>query len=152
MVFMDFIPATAPNVLRSETNFYNYISIVDAYSKSQKSMVWKELLQNKWCMSWIYFNLYFWKIDEFVWVDLECISADVCMQFASTKFQEECQIRGVHLRLVAPEHQETNDLLDILIYPIRNFFEIIIRCYIILSSVKLFHTCMARYTSNVCKY
>ena len=47
MVFMDFIPATAPNVLRSETNFYNYISIVDAYSKSQKSMVWKELLQNK---------------------------------------------------------------------------------------------------------
>ena len=30
-VFMDIIPATSPKLLTSETNFSNYILIVDAY-------------------------------------------------------------------------------------------------------------------------
>ena len=34
--FMDIIPATPPNVLTSETNFYNYYLIVDAYFKNPK--------------------------------------------------------------------------------------------------------------------
>ena len=35
-VFMDIIPATAPKSLTNETNFSNYILIVDAYSRIPK--------------------------------------------------------------------------------------------------------------------
>ena len=35
-VFMDIILETAPNVLASETNFSNYLLIVDAHSKNPK--------------------------------------------------------------------------------------------------------------------
>ena len=35
-VFMYIIPETAPNVLTSETNFSDYLLIVDAYSKITK--------------------------------------------------------------------------------------------------------------------
>ena len=34
--FMDIIPSTAPKSLTSDTTFYNYILIVDAYSKIPK--------------------------------------------------------------------------------------------------------------------
>ena len=44
----------------------------------------------------------FGKIDEFVWWDLEGISADAGTKFTSTEFKEECQSRGVHLMLAAP--------------------------------------------------
>ena len=54
------------------------------------------------------FQYRFWKIDEFGWCDLERISADEGTQFTSTYFKEECQTRGVHLALMAPEHQEMN--------------------------------------------
>ena len=50
----------------------------------------------------------FVKIDEFGWWDLEIIQADSGKQFTSTEFKEECQTCGVHLMLVAPEHQEIN--------------------------------------------
>ena len=36
MCFMDIIPETSPNRFTSDTNFYNYILIVDAYSKMTK--------------------------------------------------------------------------------------------------------------------
>ena len=45
------------------------------------------------------------KIDKFRWWDLEIISADAGTQFTSTKFQDECQTRGVQLMLAAPVHQ-----------------------------------------------
>ena len=35
-VFMDIIPSTAPKILTSDTNFSNYLLIVDAYSKTPK--------------------------------------------------------------------------------------------------------------------
>ena len=35
-VFMDIIPSTAPKSLTSDTSFYNYILIVDSYSKIPK--------------------------------------------------------------------------------------------------------------------
>ena len=52
------------------------------------------------------------KINEFGWCDLERISADARNQFTSTDFKEECQNRGVHLRLAAPEHQEMNGKVE----------------------------------------
>ena len=51
------------------------------------------------------FQSRFVKIDEFGWWYLERISADVGKQFTLTEFKEECQTSGVHLTLVAPEHQ-----------------------------------------------
>ena len=35
-VFMDVIPSTAPKSLKNDTNFKNYLLIVDAYSKIPK--------------------------------------------------------------------------------------------------------------------
>ena len=51
------------------------------------------------------FQSRFLKIDEFLWWDLERISADSESKFISIEFKEECQTHGVHLMLVAPEHQ-----------------------------------------------
>ena len=48
------------------------------------------------------FQSRFGKIDEFDWWDLEIISADAGTQFTSTEFQEECQTRGVHMKLADP--------------------------------------------------
>ena len=57
------------------------------------------------------FQSIFGKIDQFGWWDLERITADVDTQFTSTEFKEECQTCGVHLKLEAPEHQESSSLV-----------------------------------------
>ena len=54
----------------------------------------------------------FGKINQFGWWDLERISADAGTQFTSTKFKEECQIRGARLTLTALEHQEMNGQVE----------------------------------------
>ena len=54
------------------------------------------------------FQSRFVKINQFGWWDWERISEDAGTQFTSTKFKEECQIRGVLLTLAAPEHQKMN--------------------------------------------
>ena len=59
------------------------------------------------------FQSRFGKIDESGWWDLERISADTGPQFNSTEFKEECQTRGVHLMLEAPEHQEMNGQVEV---------------------------------------
>ena len=59
------------------------------------------------------FQSRFGKIDEFGWWDLERISADVGTQFTSKDFKEECQNRGVHLKLAAPEHQEMDGQVEV---------------------------------------
>ena len=70
----------------------------------QNFMVWRKLQQE--VMDKLYmFQSRFGKIDQFGWWDLERISADAGTQFTSTEFKEECQTRGVHLTLEAPEHQ-----------------------------------------------
>ena len=53
------------------------------------------------------------EIDELGWCDLERISADVGTKFTLKKFKEECQTRGGHLTLAAPEHQEINRQVEV---------------------------------------
>ena len=48
------------------------------------------------------------KINQFGWWDLERISTDAGTHFTLKEFKEYCQTRGVHLTLVAPEHQKMN--------------------------------------------
>ena len=59
------------------------------------------------------FQSRFGKIENFGWWDLERISADAVIQFTSTNFKQECQTRGVHLSLAAPEHQEMNRQVEV---------------------------------------
>ena len=61
-----------------------------------------EELMNKLDM----FQAVFGKVDEFGWLELEIISANVGTQFTSTEFQEKCQTRGVFITLSALEHQK----------------------------------------------
>ena len=59
------------------------------------------------------FQSRFGKFYQFVWWDLERISADAGTQFTLVDFKEECQTRGVRLTLAAPEHQEMNGLVEV---------------------------------------
>ena len=59
------------------------------------------------------FQSRFGKIDQFGWWDLERISADADTQFTSTESKDECQTRGVHLTLAAPEHQDMNGQVEV---------------------------------------
>ena len=54
------------------------------------------------------FQSRFGKIYESGWWDSERISAYAGTQFTLTEFKQECQTHGVHLALLAPEHQEMN--------------------------------------------
>ena len=106
--FMNIIPSTAPKRLTSETNFSNYIFIVDAYSKIPKLYGMEKITTEKVMDNLDMFQYRFGKIDKFGWWDSEIVSADAVAQFTQTKFKEEFQTRGFHLALAAPEHQEIN--------------------------------------------
>ena len=59
------------------------------------------------------FQSRFGKIDEFGCWDLEIISADAGTQFTLTELKQECQTRGFHLKLAAPEHKEMNGQVEV---------------------------------------
>ena len=107
-VFMDIIPSTSPKSLTNDTNFKNYLLIVDAYSKIPKLYGMENITITEVMDKLDMFQSRFGKTDQFGWWDLERISADAGTQFTSTEFKEECKIRGVRLTLAAPEHQEMN--------------------------------------------
>ena len=68
-----------------------------------------EIITTEKVMDKLYmFQSRFDKIYEFNWWDLERISAYAGKWFTSTDFQDECQIHGVRLMLVAPEHRKNN--------------------------------------------
>ena len=91
---MDIITETSSKSFTSETTFSNY---------GMERITTEEVMENL-----DMFQAIFGKVDEFGWWDLERISAYAGMQFTSTEFQDECQIRSVWLKLTAPEHQEMN--------------------------------------------
>ena len=105
---MDIVPSTGPKTLTSDTNFSNYLLIVDAYSKIPKLYGMEKITTEEFMDKLDMFQSRFGKIDEFGWWDLERISADAGTQFTSMKFKEECQNRRVCLTLAATEHQEMN--------------------------------------------
>ena len=112
-VFMDVIPATSPKSLTNDTNFNNYLLIVDAYSKLPKLYGLENITTEEVLDKLDMFQARFGKIDQFGWWDLERISADAGTKFTSAKFKEECQLRGVRLTLAAPEHQEMNGQVEV---------------------------------------
>ena len=100
---MDIIPSTAPKSLINDTNFKNYLLIVDAYSKIPKLYGMENITTAEVMDKLDMFQSIFGKIDQFGWWDLERISSDAGTQFTSTEFKEEFKTRGVRLTLAAPE-------------------------------------------------
>ena len=78
---MDIVPSTAPKSLSSDTNVSNYLLIVDAYSKIQKSYGMKKITTEDVTDKLDMLQSKFGKIDQFGWWDLERISADAGTQF-----------------------------------------------------------------------
>ena len=110
---MDIIPSTAPKRLTNDTNFKNYLLIVDSYSKIPKLYGMENITTAEVLDKLDMFQSRFGKIDQFGWWDLEIFSADAGTQFTSTEFKEECQTRGFRLTLAAPEHQEMNGQVEV---------------------------------------
>ena len=112
-VFMDIIPSTAPKSWTRDTTFSNCFLIVDTYSNIPK-LYGMEIITTVEVMDKLdMVQSRFEKIDQFGWWDLERISSDAGTQFTSTEFKEECQNRGVRLRLATPEHQEMNGKVEV---------------------------------------
>ena len=75
-VFMDVIPATSPKSLTNDTNFKNYLLIVDAYSNIPKLYGMENITTEEVLDKLDIFQSRFGKINQFGWWDLERISAD----------------------------------------------------------------------------
>ena len=88
---MDIIPSTAPKSLTNDTNFQNYLLIVDAYSKIPKIYGMENITTAEVMEKLDMFQSRLGKIDQFGWWDLERISADAGTQFTSTEFKKELQ-------------------------------------------------------------
>ena len=110
---MDVIPATAPKSITQDTNFNNYLLIVDAFSKIPKIYGLENITTEEVLDKQDMFQARYGKIDQFGWWDLDRISADAGTQFTLAKFKEECQLRGVRLTLAAPKHQEMNGQVEV---------------------------------------
>ena len=67
---MDIIPSTAPKSLTSDTNFSNYLLIVDAYSKIPKLYGMDNITTEEVMDKLDMFQSRFGKIDQFRWWDL----------------------------------------------------------------------------------
>ena len=64
-VFMDIIPSTAPKSLNSDTNFSNYLLIVDAYSKIPKIYGMENITTEEVKYKLDMFQSIFGRIDQF---------------------------------------------------------------------------------------
>ena len=70
---MDFIPSKAPKSLTNDTNFKNYLLIVDAYSMIPKLYGMENITTAEVLEKLDMFQSRFGKIDQFGWRDLERI-------------------------------------------------------------------------------
>ena len=78
-VFMDIIPSTAPKSLTSDTTFFNYLLIVDAYYNIPKLYGMDKITTEEVMEKLDMFQSRFGKMNQFGWWDLERISADAGM-------------------------------------------------------------------------
>ena len=72
-VFMDIISSTAPKSLTSDTTFYKYRLIVDAYSKIPKLYGMNKITTDEVMDKLDMFQSKFGRTDQFGWWDLERI-------------------------------------------------------------------------------
>ena len=77
---MDIIPEKAPKSLISENTFFNYLLIVDSYSKIPKLCGMDKIAIEEMRDKLHIFQSRFGKIDGFFWWDLDRISVDAGTQ------------------------------------------------------------------------
>ena len=80
--------STAPKILTSDTDFSNYLLIINAYSKIPKLYGIEKITTEEVMDKMDMFQYRLGKIDQFGWWDLEIISADAGTQFTSTEFKD----------------------------------------------------------------
>ena len=105
---MDIITEISLNFLTKDTSFDNHSSIVDAYYKILKCYGMENITTEEIMDKLDIFQIISIKIDEFGWWDMKIIQTDPGTQYTSKEFQEGLYVRGVRLKLAAPEHQELN--------------------------------------------
>ena len=82
-VFMDIIPATSSKKLTKDTNFSNYLLIVDAYSNIPKCYGMENIITKEVMDKPDMFLAIFGTVDEFGWWDMEIIQTEAGTQFTS---------------------------------------------------------------------
>ena len=140
--FIDIITSTASKSLTSDTTFSTYLLIVDAYSKIPKLYGMEKITTEEVMDKLDMFQSRFRKIYQFVWWDLEIISADAGTQFTSTEFKDECQTSGVHLTIAVPKHQEMNRQVEVIWRTLRTIAHSIMVHARVLEAYIHFHLCM----------
>ena len=97
----------------NDTTFYNYLLIVDAYSKVPKLHGMEKITTEEVMEKLDMFQSIFGIIDQFGWWDLEIISANAGTQCNSSEFKYDCHTCGVRVELAAPEHQHMNGQVEV---------------------------------------
>ena len=85
---MDIITSTTPKSLTSDTTIFDYLLIVDAYSKIPKLYGMEKITPEEVMDKLDMFQSRSGEIDEFGWWDLEIISEDAVKQLTLTEFKE----------------------------------------------------------------
>ena len=112
IVFMDIIPSPCKKGLTAASTFQNYLLVVDAYSRMPRLYGLEELTTEAVMDALDVFVAEFGKVDEFGWINIDKVRADAGPQFTSEDFRDGCAVRGVHLTLAAPQHQEMNSIAE----------------------------------------
>ena len=112
-VFIDIIPAIYSKSLTKDTTFYNYLLVVDAYSKLPKLYRMENITTEEAMENLDMFQARFGKVDEFGWWDLEIIHTEYGSQFTFKEFQASLYVRVVRLELAASDHQEMNGQAEV---------------------------------------
>ena len=109
---MDIILYPCKKGLTARSSFENYLLVVDAYSRVPRLYGLEETTTAEVMDFLDVFIAEFGKVDQFGWVDIDRLRADAGPQFTSEDFKDGCAVRGVNLKLSAPEHQEMNGLAE----------------------------------------
>ena len=84
---MDIITDIPSKSLTKDTTFYNYLLIMNVYSKIPKNYVMEYITDEEVMDKLDMFQEIFVKVDEFGWWNMERIQTDARTQFTSKEFQ-----------------------------------------------------------------
>ena len=86
-MFIDSIPAIYSKILIKDTNFANYLLILDAYSKILKLYGTENITTEEFMDELDMFQARFDKVDQFIWCDMDIITTESVMQVISKYFK-----------------------------------------------------------------
>ena len=105
---MDIIPATYSKSFTKQTNFYNSLLIVYAYSNIQTLYEMENITTEEVMDKPDMFQKRCLKVDEFVLWDIDRIQTDSGTQVTPKELQEGLYVRVVQLAIASTDHQVIN--------------------------------------------